>query len=300
MTEGVDAPQVTVVIRCFNEVDHIGHLLSSLQDQTITDFEVVVVDSGSRDGTVELVQQHDVRLLHIEPDRFTFGRSLNLGCSAARGEFLVFVSAHCYPTDEHWLKHLLEGFADPRVGAVYGRQHGTPHSHFAEQRIFSRWYPDASVEHQADPFLNNANCAIRRKLWETFPYDEELPGLEDVEWATRVMRDGWRINYSAEAAVVHVHEESPAQIRRRYQREAITFQHVFPREHFNLFDLVRLITKNVLGDWRSARAEGAFLRNAWPIFRFRLAQFVGTYQGFHTRWPGSSDLKRRFYYPEGR
>jgi len=291
-------PRATVVIRCHNEVDHIGRLLEGLEGQRFRDFDVVVVDSGSTDGTVELVALQPVTLVHIAKDEFTFGRSLNLGCRTASGEFLVFVSAHCAPVDDHWLANLIDDFADPKVAAVYGMQRGTPESHFSEQRIFRRWYPDTSVKHQAGSFINNANCAVRRSVWEEFPYDEALTGLEDVDWAERVMRDGWRINYRADAAVLHVHSETAAQIRHRYQREAITFQKVFPGEHFALRDLIGLTSRNIMGDWRAARAEGALRANWWSIIRFRTAQFTGTYQGFHMRRPVSSELKRRFYYPE--
>lgn len=291
-------PTVSVVIRCYNEVRHIGRLFQGLKAQAFRDYEIVVVDSGSDDGTLDIVAGEDAILVHIPKERFSFGRSLNMGCAAARGDFLVFISAHCHPVDEYWLDNLIADFADPKVAAVYGKQRGLAESHFSEQQIFRRWYPEASTAHQDGPFLNNANCAVRGTRWEQFPYDEELTGLEDLEWASRVMRDGWRINYRADAAVLHVHEESPDQIRRRYQREAITLQRVFPHEHFNLWDLVRLTTRNVLRDWRRARAERTLARNLWPIVRFRTAQFLGTYQGFHTRWPGSSELKRRFYYPE--
>ncbi|HEX5694759.1 MAG TPA: glycosyltransferase family 2 protein, partial [Acidimicrobiia bacterium] len=128
--------------------------------------------------------------------------------------------------------------------------------------------------------------------------DEDLPGLEDVAWATTVTAAGWSIGYRADATVHHVHDETRSQTRNRYQREAITFQKVFPGEHFNLFDFVRLTTRNVVSDWKSAREQGVLLRNGLDVLGFRVAQFWGTYRGFHTRWPSSSELKRRFYYPD--
>jgi hypothetical protein len=112
------------------------------------------------------------------------------------------------------------------------------------------------------------------------------------------MRHGWWVSYRADAGVIHVHDETPSQVRNRYMREAITFQKAFPQEHFNSWDFVRLSTRNVVNDWKAARVQGDLLPNLWPIVRFRLAQFAGTYQGFHTRRPPSSELKQRFYYPE--
>jgi glycosyltransferase involved in cell wall biosynthesis len=263
------------------------------------DYEIVVVDSGSTDETLEVVADHDVELVHIRKEDFSFGRSLNMGCARARGEHLVFLSAHCYPTDDSWLESLLKGFETQQIAAVYGRQRGVPgKSPFSEQQILRRWFPDESAVPQEGPFMNHANSAVRRSVWEEHPYDESLPGLEDVAWANQVTAEGWRIGYRAEATVHHIHDETRAQTRNRYQREAITFQQVFTGEHFNFLDFLRLSMRNIRADWGAARSEGVLLRNWGEIVTFRLAQFWGTFRGFHTRWPASSDLKRRFYYPE--
>lgn len=297
ITSSSQPPAASVVIRCHNEASHIGHLLEGLENQEFTDFEVIVVDSGSDDGTIEIVEKHGSTLIHIPKADFSFGRSLNWGCSRASGEFLVFISAHCYPIDSAWLTNLLDGFRDPKVAAVYGLQRGIDSSHFSERQVFRTWFPVHSESRQNNPFSNNANCAIRRELWEKYPYDEELTGLEDVAWAQAVMREGWWLSYRADAGVIHVHNESPSEIRNRYRREAITFQKIFPNEHFNTLDVVRLTAKNVLTDWRRAASEGV-LRYEWlNVVRFRTAQFIGTYEGYRTRTAVTSELKRRFYYP---
>ncbi len=294
----MSSPRASVVVRCYNEADHLPRLLAELKRQTFRDFEVIAVDSGSDDGTLEVLAAEQLTLLHISKKEFSFGRSLNLGCSAARGEFLVFISAHCYPETERWLERLLDRFGDEAVGAVYGRQRGVAESHFSERQIFRRWFPDESVDDQDHPFSNNANCAVRRSLWEAHPYDESLTGLEDVVWADQIMREGWKLSYASDAGVIHVHTESPREIRNRYMREAITFQKAFPNEHFNVRDFWRLSFGNITNDWSAARREGVLVRNLIPIVRFRLAQFLGTYQGHHLRRPPSSELRRRFYYPE--
>ncbi len=293
-----DRLAVSLVIRCYNEAEHIGAVLQALSTQSFDDFEIIAVDSGSDDGTLRILESGGVNVLRIPKETFSFGRSLNLGCSAAQGDLLVFLSAHCYPADDKWLENLLSGFQDPSVAAVYGRQRGVDSSPFSERQILKRWFPDITNDRQDGPFLNNANCAIRRSTWEEHPYDEELPGLEDVAWANVVSAAGWRISYRADATVLHVHDETRRQTRNRYQREAITFQKVFPNEHFNFLDFLRLSARNVVSDWKAARSQGVLLRNLAAIVTFRLAQFWGTYRGFHTRWPSSSELKRRFYYPD--
>lgn len=292
-------PRASIIIRCLNEAEHIGHLLDLLAEQKERDVEIIVVDSGSTDGTLEIAEARDeVRLLHIAKEDFSFGRSLNVGCRAARGEFLVNVSAHCYPEDELWLTNLLEWFDDPKTAGVYGRQRGHASSHFSELRIFEKWFPESSIRQQRGPFCNNANCAVRRELWERHPYDEQLPGLEDIAWAKEVIAEGYHMAYRADAGVIHVHDETRKQTRNRYRREAIALQTLDANEHFNLVDFVRLLTTNVVADLRRAAREQVLLDEFRGVLEFRVAQFWGAYEGFRTRWPASSSLKRHLYYPE--
>ena len=96
-----------MVVRCFNEALHLGTLLRSIAEQTVRDLEVIVVDSGWTDGTLAIAESHGARILHIEPARFTFGRSLNVGCAEARGEILVLASAHVYPCERDWIERLM-------------------------------------------------------------------------------------------------------------------------------------------------------------------------------------------------
>ena len=136
------------------------------------------------------LQAYPVQILHIPPEEFSFGRSLNLGIAEARREFVVFASAHVYPVYPDWLERLLAPFADPKVGLSYGKQRGNSPTNFSEQQVFAHWFPDQSIPHQPHPFCNNANAAIRRSLWQEHPYDETLTGLEDLAWARWSDRPG--------------------------------------------------------------------------------------------------------------
>ena len=97
----------SIVIRCFNEEQHIGRLLSGIIQQTIKDLEIIVVDSGSTDATLAIASRYPVQILSIRPEEFSFGRSLNIGCQAANGEFIILASAHIYPLYKDWLEQLL-------------------------------------------------------------------------------------------------------------------------------------------------------------------------------------------------
>ena len=130
-------PVCSIIIRSYNEEKHLERLLEGILQQTVNDVEIILVDSGSTDRTLEIASQYPVRLLHIAPQEFTFGRSLNLGIQNAQAEFLVFASAHVYPVYPDWLEKLLEPFVDPQVALVYGKQKGGETSKYSEHQIFS-------------------------------------------------------------------------------------------------------------------------------------------------------------------
>ena len=293
----IASPVCSVVIRCYNEKKHIGRLLHGLMQQTVKDLEIIVVDSGSTDGTLSIASRYPVKILNIRPEDFSFGRSLNKGCDAATSDFVVIASAHVYPLYRDWIERLLAGLNDPRVGLVYGSQQGDETTRFSEHQVFARWFPEKSVAAQDHPFCNNANAAIRSDLWRQFRYDEDLTGLEDLDWANRIMKVGHRIAYRSEAVVVHLHDETLAQIFNRYRREAIALKRIFPNELFNLKDFLRLFVSNTISDYKSALHCGTTARDLYQILLFRFIQFLGTYQGFKESGSITSQLKQTFYYP---
>jgi glycosyltransferase involved in cell wall biosynthesis len=288
---------VSIVIRCHNEERHIGRLLAGIMQQAAYDPQIIVVDSGSTDATVSIASRYPVQLLTIPREGFSFGRSLNIGCREARGEFIVVASAHVYPLYKDWLAQLLAPFSTTEVALVYGKQRGNESTRYSEHQIFRRWFPDESNLNQGHPFCNNANAAIRQWLWERLPYDETLTGLEDLDWAKRAMQQGHRIAYAADAEVIHVHDETPRRIYNRYRREAIALKHIFPQERFSLPDFVRLFVANALSDSYHAARDRVFWRNLTDIWIFRFMQFLGTFRGNSQRGPVSQQLKQRFYYP---
>jgi len=287
----------SVVIRCHNEEEHIGKLLTGIGQQTLSDVEIILVDSGSTDATLAIASRYPIKILTINRDEFSFGRSLNLGCGASTSDYIVIVSAHIYPVAKDWLEKLLKPFSDPQVALVYGRQRGDEQTKYSEQKVLERWFPQQSNLRQKHPFCNNANVAIRRDLWQRLPYNEELTGLEDLDWAKRAISLGHCIAYVADAEIVHVHEETPQRLYNRYRREAIALKRIFSEEHFRLFDFLRLFSANVITDYYHAWHDKILLKNLREIPLFRLMQFWGTYRGFAYQGTIASRLKQTFYYP---
>jgi len=288
---------ISIVIRAFNEEQHIGRLLHGITRQNYSDPEVILVDSGSTDGTLAIAEQYPVKVVHIKPEDFTFGRSLNTGVAASTGELVVMISAHCYPVYPDWLDLLTKPFSDDKVALSYGKQRGGETNHYAEHQFFRKYFPATSVLQQAHPYSHNANAAIRRSLWEKHAYDESLTGLEDLAWSSWAMDEGYEIAYVAEAEVVHVHKETYRQVYKRYQREAIALKRILPNSTYTLGTFIREWLKNSIYDLNQARHEHVLLKQMRSIFTFRLMQSWGTYRGFHYGGKIDSQLHLAFYYP---
>ena len=290
----------SIVIRAYNEEKHIGRLLEGIRRQTLQDVEIILVDSGSTDGTVSVAELFGARIVRIPSAEFTFGRSLNLGLRSATRDLVVIASAHVYPVYPDWLETLLHPFEDDKVALTYGKQRGPEFAKFSEQQIFHQWYPDTSKPEQDTAFCNNANAAIRRSLWEKNPYDETLTGLEDLAWAKWAKDFGYAIAYVAEAEIVHVHNETPRGVYNRYRREAMALRKIYPEAHFNFYDFLRLTVTNIFSDlWHAAR-ERVLWRNITSIFWFRFMQFHGTRMGHRETSLITPQLRETFYYARER
>ena len=287
----------SIVIRAYNEAEHLERLFQGIEGQSLRECEVILVDSGSQDRTVRIAEQHGARIVRIAPEEFSFGRSLNLGMAQARGDYVVVASAHVRPVYPDWLACLLEPFEDPGMALVYGKQRGTSGSHFSELQILRQWFPDEDMRPQPTPFCNNANAVVRRSLWEQQPYDEELTGLEDVAWAKWAQSQGYRIAYAAHAEVIHVHAETPRRVYERYRREGMAFKRVFPESHFSAYDFSRLTLANIVRDVQDAIRHRVIWRTCASIVWFRTMQFWGTYRGYRNSTALTQALRQTFYYP---
>ncbi|MBU0707863.1 glycosyltransferase [Patescibacteria group bacterium] len=294
----LDSKDFSIVIRTYNEERHVDKLLRSIYGQkTNKNFEVIIVDSGSTDATLDIAQKYPTSILRINPNDFSFGRSLNLGIAKTQGEIVILISAHCYPPYDNWITHITEPFQDKSVALVYGKQRGNHKTKYSENQIFKKMFPEQPIWKQTNPFCNNANTAIRRSFWKEVPYNEELTGLEDLDWANKMLKSGKTITYHSKATIIHVHEENPSRIYRRYQREAIALKKIFPETNFTFIDFIKLFPVNVGLDIFRAMRDEPKLRHLWEVPIFRFIQYWGTYRGYQYKKPQSENIKKFYYYP---
>lgn len=292
-------PAVSIIIRSFNEAEYIGDTLEAVTEQSFQDFEIILVDSGSTDGTLEIAERYVDDVVFVDPRNFTFGYSLNVGCRAANGDYLVFLSAHAIPTDEGWLETLIGNLYDEDVAMAYSNQTGKGPTKFSEDRLFDELFPPAENPDITPPyFANNASSAIKRELWEQHKFDEYLTGHEDIAWAKHFFEKGYEIVYEPEACIYHIHDESWEQVYRRFEREAIADREIGVREASERWREYAVIPKDIITDIVAAIRKKQFNRDTMAnIFRFRYYQHTGTANGLQKERDMETN-RYDYYYPE--
>jgi glycosyltransferase involved in cell wall biosynthesis len=209
-------PAAAIIIRTKNEGRYLGWCLDQLYRQQASDFEVILVDSGSTDNTLAIARRFPVRVLTIPPERFTYGYALNVGIAATAAPIVVSLSGHSIPANEQWLGNLLRRFDDPRVAGAYSRQrcHQPCPLH---ERLFVAAFAGhpVCIPHLSDQLFSNAAGAVRRDLWERRPFDEALPACEDVAWRLWARDSGYNMRYAPDSVVIHSHAESLARFIHR-------------------------------------------------------------------------------------
>ena len=197
--------KISIVIRTKNEGFWLGSCLFAVSLQDYPDFEVILVDNESRDSTLEIAHSFGCKVVMISDEEFNFSRALNIGIEAAGGDLIAITSGHCIPADEQWLARLSMHFRRPEVVATYGRQLPLPDSSPIDKRdLWTTFGEDRKIQNR-DYFFHNANSMIRRDAWVGLPFNEEIHGVEDRDWAKKVMRNGARIVYEPTARVFHHH-----------------------------------------------------------------------------------------------
>lgn len=210
-------------------------------------YEVLVIDSGSRDGTVDFVRSREgVRLHEIAAEAFGHGRTRNLGVSLTGGEFVAFLTQDALPADRTWLAALVGAVEQaPDIAGAFGRHvaHGGAdpftardlEAHFRAFRegpaVVSRATDPA--RYAADPrwrqflhFYSDNNSCLRRSVWEAIPYPD-VEFAEDQIWAHRVIEAGYAKAYADAAVVCHSHDYGPLERFQRSFDESNAFRVLF-------------------------------------------------------------------------
>jgi len=278
-------PTVSIIIRTKNEEQYLEQTLNAILSQQFDDFEIIIVDSGSTDQTLEIIQKYNVRLIEIPPEDFKYGYALNLGAQCAKGEYLFNLSAHAVPARSDLLNKLLTDFSDQKVAGVYGRQLPLSNANPLVKRDYELSYKEKKIIQKEQVFFSNVCAMIRKKIWEKFPFDESLPYCEDWDWTKHIQAAGYYVIYEPEAEVYHSHNENLVEAYKRARNEGIARRIINPENPFKKIDLVLTWAFKVKGDWLYL-LNGEFQNRLKcffysPLYRFSL--LYGRYKGWRAK-----------------
>jgi rhamnosyltransferase len=232
---------ISIVIPVKDGGADLERCLDAISRQRIEqDVEVVVVDSGSRDGSTDLAMSRGARVHAIRPSEFQHGRTRNLGAELARGETLVFTSQDAYAASDSWLATLTAPLErDDTVAGVYGRQLPHEDARPPERYFLDFLYgPDARVQRLSAvddlsyevTLFSNVNAAMPRRVWEAFPFADDIVMSEDQEWSRRILLAGLTLVYEPGAAVYHSHSYMIRDAFRRFFDSGVSAERSYVTE----------------------------------------------------------------------
>lgn len=259
--------------------------------QGVGSVEVLLVDSGSSDKTLEIARRHAVRIEMIRQEEFHHARTRNYGASLATGKYLVFLSQDAIPSSNTWLAAMLRNFQDADVAAVYGRQlpaagstnerHDALGTMYGSERCVKEASSRARLGYKYYHF-SDANAAVRRDIWESTRFPEELKVFEDLGIAKRILDAGWKIVYEPDASVIHSHNHTTMQLFQRYFDIGFTFRRLGIWNHGTRTSMLTEIRKLVGRKFQpngntNSRAIAAGLKND-------VAKSAGFWLGVHEHY----------------
>lgn len=269
----------SIVIRTYNEEEWLGRTLKKVLAQKYSGtFEVIVIDSGSTDSTVTIAKSFSVKLIEIPKELFTYGRSLNMGAKAAKGKYIVNLSAHAPPVQEHWLQSLLSPFKDKKVGATFGKQIPLPGCNPLDARELRAFYGTKKTKNNVPHMFSNSNGAVRKSLWKSIPFDESLPYAEDQFWAKTIVQKGYNVVYVPSGVVMHSHNDT---LKKTYQRaksesQAIT---LLTKKHMSFFTFLISYAGGLIQDYLFILSRPTYYGWIIKLPFFRFMKVWGRYRG---------------------
>ncbi len=214
-------PFVSIIVRSFNEGWALRETLPALKAQDHRNWELIVIDSGSTDGSVELIRQAQPRhFIQIRSEEYNPSRVMNLGMRLAASEFGIFLNADATPQGTNWLRPLVAALQDPQTAAVFGRQMPRPDCRAVYAHDYERCFGAHRESAQWEHFFSMVSSGLRKDIWARRGFLESMQYSEDDEYTRWCRCQGYRVVYCPESVVMHSHNYTPGQAYKRSFGEA--------------------------------------------------------------------------------
>lgn len=235
------APDITIAIPTRDAGPTLRRALDQVFHQrTARRFEVIALDSGSTDGTLDTLAAYPVRVVAIEKASFDWGRLRERLFVEARAPVVVNLSQDAVPACEVWLENLVRPLDDPGIGASCGSSLPDPDRAFPQFQWERNGYYYFTREirkfvSRYGKGLSFANTAVPKRVWEQVRIDAQATG-EDFQFQMKLHERGLRIAFPADAPVLHHHNYTLRGVFRRCRNEGLALRQMGCG--YNEFDLV--------------------------------------------------------------
>lgn len=280
-------PLVTIIMRSYNEAWALRDTLPALQAQEYRHWELVVIDSGSSDGSVDLIRAAQPRhFVQILPHDYQPSRVMNHGMSLARTPTAIFLNADATPQGPDWLRPLATALQEPNVAASFGRQIPRPDCTAVFAHDYDRCFGPKRESASWDHFFSMVSSGLRKDVWERRGFLESMQYSEDDEYTRWCRAQGYAIAYCPESVVMHSHNYTPRQAYKRSFGEAWALAAVWNGRPEEITRRRRIF----LGWLNDVRRDFAFCRRQrrlreWPeALRIRWEQRRARQAGFKAGW----------------
>src|SRR5216110_2582835 len=209
-------PLVSIILRSFNEGWALRDTLPALRAQEYRNWELIVIDSGSSDGSVALIREaRPTHFIQIQPHEYNPSRVMNHGMELAHSNYGVFLNADATPQGTNWLRPLVTALFDPQTAAVFGRQIPRPDCRAVYRCDYERCFGVEGEPGGWDHFFSMVSSGLRKDIWAQRGFLEQMQYSEDDEYTRWCRTRGYRIGYVPESVVMHSHNYTPAQACKR-------------------------------------------------------------------------------------
>ena len=272
-------------MRSYNEAWAIHETLKELFNQDYSgNIELIVIDSGSTDGSHDIIQKFAPKeFIILEPGTYVPGKVLNQGFRLASNDWVVFLNSDATPANNHWLKELLNtALKSKNLGSAFSRQIPRADCQAVYAHDYERCFGPNRESKNWDHFFSMVSCIAYKPTWEKIPIREDLQYAEDDEWTRRLKAEGYEIILADESVVVHSHNYTPKQAYKRAMGDALAVAKAgnAPKGKLSWRHNVFIPTiKDALKDFAYCKKEGR-LREWVHAWRVRYQQRMGRMHGY--------------------
>jgi len=209
-------PLVSIILRSFNEAWALKDTLPALAAQEYKHWELIVIDSGSTDGSQALIRAaQPAQFVQITPAEYNPSRVMNHGLRLAQSGFGIFINADATPQGANWLRPLVTALLDPKTAACFGRQIPRPDCQAVFANDYDRCFGPKRESAQWDHFFSMVSSGLRKDVWSQRGFREDLQYAEDDEYTRWCKAQGYAVAYVPESVAMHSHNYTPEQSYKR-------------------------------------------------------------------------------------